>query len=57
MDSAALAMVLVAALVHAAWNLSAKTVQGGGPNFVFLYASVSAVVCVPVALVWVVVEG
>lgn len=57
MDGPALAMVLVAALIHATWNLAAKGVQGNGAQFVFLYASVSAAVCLPVAVVSVLVAG
>jgi drug/metabolite transporter (DMT)-like permease len=51
MNTTALALVLVAAVVHAAWNLAAKRVSGGGPRFVFLYYSVSAVAMVPIVAV------
>lgn len=54
MNGLALALVLVAAGVHATWNLAAKRVPDGGGRFVFVYYSVSAVVCMPVALVWLV---
>ncbi|WP_027927793.1 EamA family transporter [Amycolatopsis benzoatilytica] len=47
MNSSALAMVLVAAVVHAGWNLAAKRVSGGGPRFVWLYYTVSAVAMLP----------
>ncbi|SFK33642.1 Multidrug transporter EmrE [Amycolatopsis sacchari] len=57
MNGTALALVLVAAVVHAGWNLAAKRVAGGGAAFVFLYYTVSAVVCVPVAVVALVVEA
>ncbi|SFB27484.1 EamA-like transporter family protein [Amycolatopsis marina] len=51
MTGAALALVLGAAVVHAGWNLAAKRVPGGGAIFVFLYYTVSAVVCLPLAIV------
>ncbi|WP_037362528.1 DMT family transporter [Amycolatopsis orientalis] len=51
MNTTALAMVLVAAVVHAAWNLAAKQVSGGGPRFVWLYYTVSAVGMLPVIAV------
>ncbi|MEU3275524.1 DMT family transporter [Saccharomonospora sp. NPDC006951] len=47
MNGTALALVLVAAIVHAAWNLAAKRVRDGGAGFVFLYYTVSAVLMVP----------
>ncbi|MGH7659357.1 MAG: DMT family transporter [Vulcanimicrobiaceae bacterium] len=52
MNSLALALVLIAAVLHATWNLLAKRASGGAP-FVFLYFVVSAIVYFPVALaVW-----
>ena len=51
MNGFALSLVLVAAVVHAIWNLAAKRVGDGGPAFVFLYYTVSAVVFGPIALV------
>lgn len=56
MNGTALALVLVAAVVHAAWNLSAKRVLGGGARFVFLYYTVSAIVFVPIVAVALVLE-
>ncbi|GHF61761.1 drug/metabolite transporter (DMT)-like permease [Amycolatopsis bartoniae] len=56
MNGTALSLVLVAAVVHAGWNLAAKRVTGGGARFVFLYYTVSAVVCVPLAVVALVLE-
>ncbi|GAA3848803.1 MULTISPECIES: EamA family transporter [Amycolatopsis] len=56
MNGTALGLVLVAAVVHAGWNLAAKRVDDGA-RFVFLYYTVSAVVCAPVAVVALVVEG
>ena len=47
MSAAALALVLVAALLHAAWNLVAKK-AGGDSRFVLLFALMSAVLWAPV---------
>jgi drug/metabolite transporter (DMT)-like permease len=46
----ALALVLVAALAHAAWNVLAKTATGGAA-FVWLFSALSAVLWAPAALV------
>lgn len=51
MPATALAMVLVAAAAHAAWNLAAKRVGDAGALFVWLYYSCSALLCLPVAAV------
>ncbi|GHE94098.1 hypothetical protein GCM10017786_28750 [Amycolatopsis deserti] len=56
MNGTALGFVLVAAVVHAGWNLAAKRVDAGA-RFVFLYYTVSAVICAPVAVVALVAEG
>lgn len=50
MNGTALALVLIAAVVHAAWNLAAKRVRDGGASFVFLYYTASAICCLPVAI-------
>jgi drug/metabolite transporter (DMT)-like permease len=55
-NGTALALVLVAAVVHAGWNLSAKRVRDGGARFVFLYYTASAVLFVPIIAVWLVLE-
>ncbi len=47
----AVALIAVAAVAHAAWNLAAKRVPEGGAVFVWLYGSVSAAICVPLAFV------
>jgi drug/metabolite transporter (DMT)-like permease len=47
----AVVLIIVAALAHAAWNLAAKRVPDGGAVFVWLYGSVSAAICVPLAFV------
>ncbi|NDU77613.1 EamA family transporter [Actinomadura sp. DSM 109109] len=56
MNGWALALVLVAAAVHAYWNFSAKRVGDGGAPFVFLYYTVSAVVFAPAAAVFLVLD-
>jgi len=48
---AALALVLAAAVLHAVWNVAAKRVTGDSRVFVWLYATASAVLWVPVGLV------
>jgi drug/metabolite transporter (DMT)-like permease len=53
----AVALVLVAAVAHAAWNFSAKRAGTGGALFVWLYQSASAVICLPIALGAVVLTG
>jgi drug/metabolite transporter (DMT)-like permease len=50
----ALALVLVAALAHAAWNVLAKTASGGA-TFVWLFSAAAVVIWLPVAAVAVVV--
>lgn len=57
MNGWALALVLVAAVVHAFWNFSAKRVGDGGAPFVFLYYTVSAVVFAPAAAVFLVLDA
>ncbi|MGW5717431.1 DMT family transporter [Amycolatopsis sp. NPDC003865] len=56
MNATALSLVLVAAVVHAAWNLAAKRISSGGTQFVWLYYTVSAVFLLPVTVVLLVVE-
>ncbi|MEJ2853674.1 MULTISPECIES: EamA family transporter [unclassified Saccharothrix] len=50
MSSLAVLLVVVAAFAHAGWNLAAKRVRDGGALFVWLNATVSAVLLVPVVL-------
>ncbi|HLJ16284.1 MAG TPA: DMT family transporter [Bryobacteraceae bacterium] len=47
----ALVLVLIAAVIHATWNLLAKK-AGGGPPFVWLYGATSAVLYTPVYLLF-----
>ena len=49
MTATALGMVLVAAILHALWNLMAKR-AGGGPAFVWLYGTTSALLLSPLAI-------
>lgn len=51
MNATALIFVLVAAVLHAAWNLAAKRVDDGGARFVWAYYTVSAVAVAPFAAV------
>src|SRR5436190_11459044 len=51
MHPLALILVVTAAVAHAGWNLCAKRVPGGGVVFVWLYGSVTAALCVPLAVV------
>ena len=48
MTGFALALILIAAFVHASWNFLAKRVGGGAP-FVWLFALLSAVFYLPIA--------
>jgi drug/metabolite transporter (DMT)-like permease len=54
---AALALVLTAALLHATWNLAAKRVTDSRVAFIWLYVVASAVIWVPLGVVWTVAEG
>ena len=56
MGGEALALVLAAALLHAIWNLAAKGVTEDRLLFIWLYASLSAAIWLPIAVVWVVVH-
>jgi drug/metabolite transporter (DMT)-like permease len=49
-STAALVLVLVAALAHAAWNVLAKTASGGAA-FVWLFSAAAVVIWVPAAAV------
>lgn len=51
MPISSLLLVLVAAFIHAGWNLLAKKASGGAP-FVWLYGLVACVVYQPVAVVF-----
>ena len=49
MTATALGLVLIAAVFHALWNLMAER-AGGGPAFVWLYGTTSAVLLSPLAV-------
>jgi drug/metabolite transporter (DMT)-like permease len=57
MSPTAVLLIVVAAFAHAGWNLSAKRAGAGGGVFVWLYAAMSAVLLVPVAVIDVLVGG
>jgi drug/metabolite transporter (DMT)-like permease len=57
MSPTAVVLVLVAAFAHAGWNLAAKRAGAGGAVFVWLYATASVVLLVPVAVAVVLVTG
>lgn len=50
MPPATVAIVLVAAIAHAAWNLASKYKHGDTVLFVAAYTSASAVLCLPLAI-------
>ncbi|WP_191259383.1 EamA family transporter [Amycolatopsis oliviviridis] len=52
----ALSFVIVAAVIHAGWNLAAKRIRRGGARFVWAYYSFSAILLVPVMAVSLAVE-
>jgi drug/metabolite transporter (DMT)-like permease len=51
----ALALVLTAAVLHALWNYAAKGVTEDRLLFIWTYAVLCAVLCLPVGVVWVLV--
>jgi drug/metabolite transporter (DMT)-like permease len=57
LSGTALTLVLVAAVLHATWNLAIKGVTDDRVTFVWLYVVTTVVCWVPVAVVWVVVTG
>ncbi|VFR26116.1 putative membrane protein [plant metagenome] len=54
MSLSALLLVVLAACIHATWNLLAKRAASAGPSFVFAYALCATVIYLPLALwdVW-----
>jgi drug/metabolite transporter (DMT)-like permease len=54
-STVALALVVLAALAHAAWNVLAKTASGGA-TFVWLFSALAAALWLPVAAVALVVD-
>lgn len=57
MSPTAIVLVVVAAFAHAGWNTAAKRAGTGGSVFVWMYAAMSVVLLVPVAVVDVLVTG
>ncbi|UUV34211.1 EamA family transporter [Amycolatopsis roodepoortensis] len=55
-NATALSFVVIAAVIHAGWNLAAKRIRRGGARFVWAYYSLSAVLLVPVMVVSLAVE-
>jgi drug/metabolite transporter (DMT)-like permease len=55
MDALALLLVLGSALLHAIWNLFAKRVSGG-PPFLWLMSTISALIYAPLALLILLIE-
>lgn len=51
MTAASTALVLVAAVLHAVWNIAAKRVEGNSRVFVWCYGTASALLWLPVGLV------
>src|SRR5690606_29603587 len=56
MSYTALTLIVLAALVHATWNLLAKRAAHAGPIFVFAYTVISAVGYLP-WVAWLIIEG
>lgn len=50
MSPLAIGLVLVAAVAHAGWNFTAKGIAGSGTGIVWVYTTVGAIACLPVAL-------
>ncbi|WP_409496276.1 EamA family transporter [Amycolatopsis sp. cmx-11-12] len=56
MNATALSLVIIAAVIHAGWNLAAKRLRRGGARFVWAYSCLSAVLLFPVMAVSLAVE-
>ncbi|AYJ50554.1 DMT family transporter [Rhodococcus sp. P1Y] len=52
MNHAALGLVGLAAVFHAVWNIAAKRFTGDAALFVWMYMTVSAALCLPVAWIF-----
>ena len=50
MSPLSVSLILLAAVVHAVWNILAKGIRGNGTLFVWWYGLVSSVVLIPVSL-------
>jgi drug/metabolite transporter (DMT)-like permease len=51
----ALTLILVAAFIHATWNLLVKRV-GGGPEFIWLFATLASVIYAPIIAVVIIIQ-
>ena len=51
MSGTALGMVLLAAVLHAIWNIAAKSAKGDATTFVWLYFTVGALICLPIGII------
>lgn len=56
MSYAALGLIVLAALIHATWNLLAKRAAHAGPTFVFVYTGIASLAYLPWTL-WLIFEG
>ncbi|HTI30565.1 MAG TPA: DMT family transporter [Sphingomonas sp.] len=56
MPAASLALVILAALIHATWNLFAKRAAHAGPAFILAYSLISSIAYAPVAI-WMIAQG
>lgn len=56
MSYTALTLIVLAAVIHATWNLLAKRAAQAGPTFVFAYTVISALAYLP-WMVWLIAEG
>ncbi|WP_415642571.1 hypothetical protein [Sphingomonas antarctica] len=56
MPPASLGLVVLAALIHATWNLFAKRAAGAGAVFVLVYSAISALAYAPFAI-WQIANG
>lgn len=57
MSTSALAMVLAAAVLHAVWNLAAKTSTGDTTVFVWTYYSLGCLITLPVGITYMLISG
>lgn len=56
MPYTALTLIVLAALIHATWNLLAKRAAHAGPSFVFVYTGIATLAYLPWTL-WLIFEG
>jgi len=56
MSYTALTLIVLAALIHATWNLLAKRAAQAGPTFVFAYAVISTAAYLP-WMIWLILDG